>query len=269
MQTNAGYLQKFVYWSKLENGQWTTREEIPVPTWTNRYARTWPGLKAVSINGNEMFLVHSCVNGVLHYKDGAWTREALDVPFNSSLCVAGGKYVMAVGATAADSTGVSILKAWKYLGDGKWTTSIDVTRGVIAMPSSKTPAFYIPAVSPENFVPLVWTTSGTAGKNVVKFVRIPIDMGQSTVAESNQPTVVLNAVLNVFPNPFSSVVNIKYAADAKVSVVDISGKCVWQSDISSKEPNLVWDSSKFARGVYMVKISSGNRQLKSIRMIKM
>lgn len=252
-------------WMRLEAGQWTAPETIPVPAWTSYYYATFPGLRAVSPDGREIFAVSSFFNGVLHYKDGVWRREAADIPYNSFLSVAGGRTVVAVGAIypGNDFTkGPVTLRAWQFCRDGNWSAPVDVAREerpIFHSPpsSSRFQGFVIPTASPANFVPLMWCTDTVNRIRSIKFVRIPVDTNRTGMSRENAASVILDAPLRAFPNPFSGRVTIRAAQNAQAAVYAPDGRCVWKAVAPGKTAQLEWDGGSQARGVYILKVRMG------------
>ena len=117
----------------------------------------------MSIDAREIFVVDSYFDGVLHYRDGQWRREATAVPATAWLCVAGERTVVAVGAVGDYRKGPITIRAWQRKPDGTWAAPLDVaceSNGLAAeyKANFRPPGFVVPAASPPNFVPVLWHT---------------------------------------------------------------------------------------------------------------
>jgi len=64
--------------------------------------------------------------------------------------------------------------------------------------------------------------------------------------------------VSIYPNPSSGVVTFTQAKDLKVSVYDIFGKEIFNSELLSNNEEL--DLSNFSAGVYLVNITDGNKK---------
>ncbi|GAA0871558.1 T9SS type A sorting domain-containing protein [Gangjinia marincola] len=83
------------------------------------------------------------------------------------------------------------------------------------------------------------------------------------VIESQQlsnPSVELDGMISIYPNPSKEIINISYPAylkDLTIEMIDVTGKLIksWRNnDVQEKEAAL--DISQFATGVYFVRINS-------------
>lgn len=77
-------------------------------------------------------------------------------------------------------------------------------------------------------------------------------------SEKNAPTV------NIYPNPATEVFQIQlsnFTSDINVSVIDLVGKVHVNKTINSGTQNLSITTSGFAKGVYMIKITSGTHSV--------
>jgi plastocyanin len=74
-----------------------------------------------------------------------------------------------------------------------------------------------------------------------------------------------NIVLNIFPNPVSSILNIQFSkslTDGNIKVFDILGKQLLNEEINSSNLNPI-NVSNLSRGMYLIKVTSGeNTQTK-------
>jgi hypothetical protein len=262
-------------WMRLEGDRWTEPETIPTPPKNiYYYVSTYPKVRAVSPRNNELFVISSHYDGVFHYKNGTWTHEAPDIPFNSNLCIAGKENVVAIGAVHPQNDYKKypvIFRAWQYCkNEESWSAPTDVAvenQPLIYGGSTRIPAFNTPASSPPNFVPLIWCANDTSSSiPSIKFVRIPVDTTLTGVSTEVSPTTCLDIKPKAFPNPFSTSINMITSQKALVQIFSADGRCVWKS--SSGNGKLKWDSEGHPQGIYFLKVKTASLT-NTIKLIKL
>ena len=72
--------------------------------------------------------------------------------------------------------------------------------------------------------------------------------------------------LSVYPNPFTNVFTIAIDTDAKIEIFDMVGKFIQSKNIVYGE-NVI-DMDKYATGVYLLKITNTNNQVKTVKVTK-
>jgi hypothetical protein len=165
-------------WARFDGAKWSAIEEIAAPP---RAGHVWcrPQLHAVSVGGKEVFLASGFRNGMLHYRDGKWQQEPIDVPFGGRLSVAGDKTVVVVAArseTADPRKGPMVIQAWQRRADGRWSGPRELAREehpLAGMEGANVlrPGLVVQAYAPPNFVPVAWSCKG---QKWVKYLRIPV-----------------------------------------------------------------------------------------------
>jgi hypothetical protein len=91
--------------------------------------------------------------------------------------------------------------------------------------------------------------------------------GIMTDAEEAGPTDK-GLSMRVSPNPFNPVTRIQLRnadhglrKNVKLSILDISGRVVFQSDVRIPEAGITWDARNMPSGLYVVKLKLGNKRL--------
>lgn len=175
-------------WAHFDGSKWSAIEDIPAPP---RTGSVWcrPHLHAVSLGGKEIFVASGFRKGLLHYRDGEWNQEPIDVPFGARLSVAGDKTVVVVGIKSAGKgelekaenaalrKGPMVLVAWQRRADGTWSEPRELTReehplSDMAALNELRPGLVVQAYSPPNFVPVAWSCQG---QKWVKFLRVVVE----------------------------------------------------------------------------------------------
>jgi len=71
--------------------------------------------------------------------------------------------------------------------------------------------------------------------------------------------------LQVYPNPFTDVVNIKGAGNGALQIMDVAGTNVYKQKVSTDDEDIHLE--KLSAGVYFLHIEK-NKQLKVVKIIK-
>ncbi|MBM4032895.1 MAG: hypothetical protein FJ291_14060 [Planctomycetes bacterium] len=169
-----------LHFARHDGERWLPTETVPYPQ-ERTELHSLPRLHAVSLGGKEIFVLTAYANGVLHYRDGAWTRELPEAPASVTWpCVAGGKTLVLIAAIpqpggksrgSARLTAPVVFRAWQRGPDGRWTGPRDLAREEEPLPLDETWAgFQVPRFSPPNFVPIVWANGG----EWLKVLRVPV-----------------------------------------------------------------------------------------------
>jgi hypothetical protein len=99
---------------------------------------------------------------------------------------------------------------------------------------------------------------------------------QFQIIEGNQvgveETVKTNAMLNVYPNPFSYETTVSYDldkinSDSRIEIVDVTGRVIRSVKISQMKGSITVDG--LSSGVYLVNVVNDNERSAPIRIIKM
>jgi len=181
-----GYEYREIKWTRFDGREWTPLEVIVETKKRDAYNPTRPAVHAVSVGEREIFMVNALYKGVLHYKDGHWTREAEEIPPGSRISVAGDKHIVVIAAHGKESDqstspgvvegkGAVELRAWHRPADGQWEGPVTVAAEPVPLASPDNrwyarPGFVVQPYAPPNFVPVAWT----CGKNWVKVLRVPV-----------------------------------------------------------------------------------------------
>lgn len=73
--------------------------------------------------------------------------------------------------------------------------------------------------------------------------------------------------INVYPNPANNVINVANAENAQVSVFDVNGRMMFNTENASANQTI--DATNFANGLYIVRIvENGNVMTKKINVVK-
>ena len=169
-----------LHFARFDGERWLPTETVPY-TQEKTESHSLPRLHAVSLGGKDIFVQTAYANGVLHYRDGAWTRELPEAPASvSRLCVAGEKTLVLIaafpqpGGKTRGSTRLTapvVFRAWQSASDGRWTGPRDLAREDEPLPIDDDWAgFQVPRFSPPNFVPIVWANGG----DWLKVLRVPV-----------------------------------------------------------------------------------------------
>jgi len=163
--------------ARYDGQRWLPQETVPYPQEKVEY-HSLPRLHAVSVGGSEIFVLTAYANGVLHYRDGAWTRELPEAPASlGRLCVAGDKTVVLIAAIPqkdrmAKNAAPVVFRAWQRGADGRWSGPRELGREEQPLRiNDDWTGFRVPTVSPPNFVPVVWAN----GADWLKVLRVPVD----------------------------------------------------------------------------------------------
>jgi hypothetical protein len=165
-------------WARFDGTRWSAIEEIEAPA---RAGLVWcrPQLHAVSLGGKEIFLASGFRKGVLHYREGKWQKEPIEVPFGGRLSVAGDKSVLVIAArseTTDPRKGPMVIEAWERRADGRWSERRELAReeqpltGMEGLNELR-PGLVVQAYAPPNFVPIAWSCKG---QKWIKYLRVPV-----------------------------------------------------------------------------------------------
>ena len=171
-----------IRWSRFEDGKWSAIETIDQPKRESKNPTSRPAVSAVSVRGEEIFMVGARFSGVLHYRSGKWTVEAPEVPRGGRLSVAGDRHVMAVAATPDGGDvykGAVTLQAWRRSADGAWSGPEELAKEEQPLSNKGSgniynyrPGFVVQPYAPPNFVPVAWTCEG---QKWIKVLRLPVE----------------------------------------------------------------------------------------------
>jgi hypothetical protein len=165
-----------LHMARFDGERWLPHETVPYPKERPAF-HSLPRLHAVGLGGSEMFVLTSYCNGVLHYRDGTWTRELPEAPASlCRLCVAGDKTVVLIAAfpqgPLVKSAAPLVFRAWQRGADGVWTGPRELAREDEPLRiNEEWTGFRVPAISPPNFVPMVWANGG----DWIKVLRVPVE----------------------------------------------------------------------------------------------
>lgn len=182
----VGYEYREIKWTRFDGRQWSPIETIVETKKRDAYNPTRPAVHAVSVGDREIYMVNALYQGVLHYKDGGWTREAEEIPAGSRISVAGDKHVVVIAAHGKEADfstspgivegkGAVELRAWHRLADGSWKGPVTVASEPVPLASPDNrwyarPGYVVQPYAPPNFVPVAWS----CGENWVKMLRVPV-----------------------------------------------------------------------------------------------
>jgi hypothetical protein len=154
-----------------------------VPYRMNKVAHYTPRLDAVSVQGREIFVLSTYADGVLHYQNGVWTQELMEVPAGlSRLCLAGDQTVMVIAAfpdrDKLSKKGYAqyapvVFRAWQRTGDGRWIGPrqlASVDEPIAIGGAVEWASFRVPRFSPPNVVPLMWVGDDQR----IRILRVPV-----------------------------------------------------------------------------------------------
>lgn len=177
-QERQGYEFTRLLWTCFDGKTWAPIQEIPQPRRTVFRPVPRPPLHAVSLGCKEIFLVGALWGGVLHYRDGQWQTEPVEVPPGSRLCVAGDKTVVVVaGVSGGANKGPVVLQSWQRSAAGRWSGPVELAREEAPLSHSHDgiyvvrPGLVVQPYAPPNFVPVAWTCER---QKWVKVLRVPV-----------------------------------------------------------------------------------------------
>ena len=163
--------------ARFDGTKWSPTETISLGrTVPGKHVSSRPPVHAVSVGGQEIFVVSSRFPGVLHYADGVWKKEAAgQIPAGGRISAAGDKHVLVFSAARQDPKvrdGGIVLRCCQRSADGRWSPPRELAREEAPLLFSKTrPSFVVQAYAPPNFVPIAWTCKG---KSWIKYLRVPV-----------------------------------------------------------------------------------------------
>lgn len=180
-----GYEYREIKWARFDGQRWSPVEVVVETKKRDAYNPTRPAVHAVSVGDREIFMVNALYKGVLHYKNGRWTREADEIPAGSRISVAGDKQIVVIASHGeksdlstspgvVEAKGAVELRAWHRLADGQWRGPLTVASEPVPLASPDNrwyarPGFVVQPYAPPNFVPVAWS----CGKSWVKVLRVP------------------------------------------------------------------------------------------------
>jgi hypothetical protein len=177
-QERQGYDFVRLLWTQCDGTAWTAIQEIAQPKRTVGSPVTRPPIHAVSLGGKEIFLVSALWGGVLHYRDGQWRTEPVEVPAGSRISAAGDKAIVLIaGVSSAPNKGPVVLRSWQRSSGGRWSGPVELAREEAPLSHRHDgiyvirPGLVVQPYAPPNFVPLAWTCEG---QTWVKFLRVPV-----------------------------------------------------------------------------------------------
>jgi hypothetical protein len=169
-----------LHFARFDGERWLPTEVVPYKQ-EKTESRSYPRLHAVGVGGRDIFVQTAYANGLLHYRDGTWTRELPEAPGSvSRLCVAGGRTVMLIAAAPREGgvmrngarvRGPVAFRAWQRGPDGAWDGPREVAHEdePLALDNDWT-GFQVPRFAPANFVPVAWANGG----DWIKVLRVPV-----------------------------------------------------------------------------------------------
>ncbi len=178
-QERKGYEYGALKWARFDGRAWSPVEAIPSPRRTTTRPAGRPPLHAVSRGGKEVFVAGALFKGILHYREGRWETELVDLPVGARLSAAGDRTVVAVAPvypTDKLSEGPVVLRSWQFA-KGRWSAPVDLAREERPL-SHKHDNIYVARLglvvqpyAPPNFVPIAWTCEE---QKWVKVLRVPV-----------------------------------------------------------------------------------------------
>jgi hypothetical protein len=177
-QERHGYDFVRLLWMHYDGKAWSPTQEIEQPKRSVSSPVTRPPVHAVSLGGTEIFLVSALFDGVLHYRDGQWKTEPVEIPAGARISAAGDKAVVVIAAAGiAPNKGPVVLRSWQRSPGGRWSGPVELGReegplshkhdGIYVI----RPGLVVQPYAPPNFVPVAWTCEG---QRWVKFLRVPV-----------------------------------------------------------------------------------------------
>jgi hypothetical protein len=171
-----------LHMAKFDGKRWLPVATVPYQF--NKRSHYTPRLHAVSVHDQEIFVLSTYASGVLHYRDGVWKQELMEIPAGlSRLCLAGDKTVVLIAAFPDQEKLVKkgclqsapvVFRAWQRTADGTWSGPREITS--VEEPISiggalEWASFRVPRFSPPNFVPLMWV----GDDHSIKLLRVPVE----------------------------------------------------------------------------------------------
>jgi hypothetical protein len=177
-QERQGYHFVRLLWTHFDGKEWSPIQEIKQPKRTVSSPVSRPPIHAVSVSGKDIFLVSALWGGVLHYQDGEWKTEPVDVPAGSRISVAGDRAVVVIAAVSpAINKGPVVLQSWQRSAAGRWSGPVELAKEEKAISHSHDgiyvirPGLVVQPYAPANFVPIAWTCER---EKWVKVLRVPV-----------------------------------------------------------------------------------------------
>jgi hypothetical protein len=177
-QERRGYDFVRLLWTHFDGKAWAPIQELEQPRRTVSSPVTRPPVHAVSLGGKEIFLVSALWGGVLHYQDGQWQTEPVDVPAGGRISAAGDKAIVVVaGVGSAPNKGPVVLRSWQRSSGGRWSGPVELGREEAPLSHKHDgiyvirPGLVVQPYAPANFVPVAWTCEG---QKWIKFLRVPV-----------------------------------------------------------------------------------------------
>jgi hypothetical protein len=111
--------------------------------------------------------------------------------------------------------------------------------------------------SGKNMVSIRFVTNGNQLKSSdLKVVSALVNGNEAIVKVTELSSLVNGLTVNVYPNPANSVLNVEVSADAKVVLMDMSGRSIlFESEAVANQPREI-NISSLADGIYMLKVYS-------------
>ncbi len=85
--------------------------------------------------------------------------------------------------------------------------------------------------------------------------------------------VLEDAFLQIAPNPFSNTLqiqsNLPESQEGQLQIFDLLGQELWSANLKSGTQQLIWDGSKYPAGIYIVKMSSSGKQVRTVMLSKL
>jgi hypothetical protein len=85
--------------------------------------------------------------------------------------------------------------------------------------------------------------------------------------------VLEDAFLQIAPNPFSNTLQIQSdlpeGQEGQLQIFDLLGQELWSANLKAGNQQLIWDGSKYPAGIYIVKISSSGKQVRTVMLSKL
>ena len=169
--------QAGVMWSVFDGSKWSTPTEVSPASLDDMDGAYRATMSAVTKGDREIFFTATGLDRVLHWDGKTWLTELIRIEDGGMLSLAGNVVsLFTSGKVNRRWKGLhwqrrTAIQSYHRLPNGIWEGPVDLTGEITIHEYRSLAGFSVPAYSPENYIPLVWSDFD---EGTVKLLKVPV-----------------------------------------------------------------------------------------------